>query len=104
MDRSVSESSVKSFSSDQLEDEFVVDDDLEYDIAPYDVFGEHESIGQILVAKKGDALPLTTKYKRKDSNSVPVKFHVTRMLDVIPIEFEPKVKVVEKIAVIWAKY
>ena len=46
--------SVCSFTSDQLEGQ--EDDvlDLDFDVAPYDIFGAHESVGSILVARKGD--------------------------------------------------
>ena len=39
--------------------------------------------------KTGDPLPITTKYKRKDSNSIPVKFVVSKNLDVEAVEFKP---------------
>ena len=53
--------SVCSFTSDQLEGQ--EDDvlDLDFDVAPYDIFGAHESVGSILVAREGECLPLTTK-------------------------------------------
>ena len=90
--KSNSTSSVLSFSSDQLEEENLTADvdDLVFDVAPWDITGEHEAIGKLVVAKKGEKLPLTTKYKRKDSKSVPVKFLVTDKLEVTPIVYESK--------------
>ena len=100
MNKSDSVSSMKSFSSDQLDQETLADEDFEHEVAPWDVSFNHEGVGTILVAKKGETLPLTTKYKRKDATSTPVKFHVTKMLDVIPIDYEPKAMVVEKVATV----
>ena len=100
MDKSLSVTSMASLTSDQLEDEtLVVDDDEEYDEAPYDVMGEHESVGNIIVAKRGEILPKTTKYKRKDSTSIPVKFHVTKKLEVSSVEFVPKGAVEKTVAI-----
>lgn len=57
-------------------------DDLEFEEAPYDNYEEHVSVGRIILAKKGEALPLTTKYKRKTPSYVPVKFTVDKFLNV----------------------
>ena len=60
---------------------------VEYDTAPWDVIGEHASVGgAIIVAKKGDQLPLETKYKRKGISSIPVKFLVSKLLEVVAVE------------------
>ena len=57
--------SVTSFSSDQLND--AAEEEFEFEVAPpYDKLGEHASVGKIVVAKAGDCLPLTTKYKKTD--------------------------------------
>ena len=77
--------SIQSYTSDQLEEEDR-SQDVEFDLAPWDILGAHESLGdsQIIVAKKGDKLPLETKYKRKGSGP-PVKFQVSRSLEVTPM-------------------
>ena len=36
----------------------------------------------------GDCLPLTTKYKKKDPGNIPVKYVVSRNLDVEAVEFK----------------
>ena len=41
-----------------------------------------------MVAKAGDCLPLTTKYKKKDPGNIPDKFVVSRNLDVEAVEFK----------------
>ena len=89
MEKSFSECS---FSSDQLEQEALTEDDVECDVAPWDIFGQHENTGQVVVAKEGESLPLTTKYKRKSASSIPVKFHVTKRLEVTSFEFSSKVR------------
>ena len=77
--------SIQSYTSDQLEEEDR-SQDVKFDLAPWDILGAHESLGdsQIIVAKKGDKLPLETKYKRKGSGP-PVKFQVSRSLEVTPM-------------------
>ena len=65
--------SVASFTSDQLDDEENEDSEFEYNAAPWDVLGGHESVGTIVVAKKGEKLPLETKYKRRKLTDVAVK-------------------------------
>ena len=62
MEKSHSETSMASISSDQLDEETL---DLEFDVAPYDIMGEHDSVGVITVATKGETLPKTKGYKRK---------------------------------------
>ena len=49
MEKSHSETSMASISSDQLDEETL---DLEFDVAPYDIMGEHDSVGVITVASK----------------------------------------------------
>ena len=50
----------------------------EYDSAPRDVYGVHDTDGQIIAVKKGQSLPFTSKYKRKLKDSKLVKFHVKK--------------------------
>ena len=86
-------SSICSFTSDQLDvEEIEEDEELEYHSAPWDIFGVHDTDGSILAVKKGESLPATTKYKRKHSSSIPVKFHVNTKLQVETIAYEPKPK------------
>ena len=87
-------SSVSSFFSDQLDDEVIEEgEDLaEYDSAPRDIYGVHDTDGQIIAVRKGESLPFTTKYKRKNSSSKAVKFHVNKKLQVDVIAYEPKLK------------
>ena len=97
MQKTMSEISHSSFTSDQLDEmENSVNEldlsDIEHDVAPWDIFGIHDNDGQIIVAKKGDKLPLTTSYKKKNPASIPVKFHVNKKLEVVSIPFEPKIK------------
>ena len=97
MRKTMSEISHSSFTSDQLDEmENSVNEldlsDIEHDVAPWDIFGIHDNDGQIIVAKKGDKLPLTTSYKKKNPASIPVKFHVNKKLEVVSIPFEPKIK------------
>ena len=54
----------------------------EFDEAPYDILGEHELIGRVVVAKKGAQLPLITSWKISEGVSVAVKFSVSRNLAV----------------------
>ena len=96
MEKSDSVTSMASISSDQLDEE-VLDQNFEYDFAPYDIMGEHESVGVIKVAAVGDSLPKTTGYKRKDKTSIPVKFHVNKKLEILSIEYIPK-QIVSKTA------
>ena len=92
--RSSSSSSLCSFTSDQLCDieDVEEEEDFEYHTAPWDIFGVHDTDGQILAVKKGERLPVTTKYKRKHTSSTPVKFHVNTKLQVEIIPYEPKKK------------
>ena len=90
--------SLQSFTSDQLdEDEAASSLDnvlVEYDTAPWDVMGEHASVGGvIIVAKEGDQLPLETRYKRKGISYTPVKFLVSKMLEVVPVEKGKKIDI-----------
>ena len=78
--------SVASFTSDQLDDEENEDSEFEYNAAPWDVLGGHESVGTIVVAKKGEKLPLETKYKRRKLTDVAVKFYVSKSLQVVSVE------------------
>ena len=96
MEKSDSVTSMASISSDQLDEE-ALDQNFEYDFAPYDIMGEHESMGVIKVAAVGDSLPKTTGYKRKDKTSIPVKFHVNKKLEILSIEYIPK-QIVSKTA------
>ena len=87
--------SMQSFTSDQLDEvEQSVDFEVEeFDKCPWDIMGEHDSVGGvIIVASKGEKLPLETKYKMKAGASVPVKFLVYRTLEVTPVERVKKVK------------
>ena len=92
MEKSHSETSMASISSDQLDEETL---DLEFDVAPYDIMGEHDSVGVITVATKGETLPKTTGYKRKDRTRIPVKFHVNKKLEIASIEYISK-KIISK--------
>jgi hypothetical protein len=78
--------SVASFTSDQLDAEEKEELEEEYDDAPWDVLGEHASVGTIVVAKKGEKLPLETKYKRRKITDVAVKFYVSKSLQVVTVE------------------
>ena len=73
--------SVRSFTSDQLEEE---DNSVEmtFQEAPFDIIGQHEAIGDVIVAKEGTPLPFTSKYFKKDGSAVAVKFAVSSDLDV----------------------
>ena len=74
--RSSSTSSLCSFTSDQLDVEDIEEDeDLEYHSAPWDIFGVHDTDGEILAVKKGESLPATTKYKE----SIPHQFQLSSM-------------------------
>ena len=90
MDSDSRSASVSSYFSEQLDDEEIeVGEDLaEYDSAPRDIYGVHDTDGEILAVKKGESLPVTTKYKRKHSSSTPVKFHVNTKLQVETIPFK----------------
>ena len=90
MNKSLSVTSTSSFTSDQLEELDLTQEDLEYDVAPFDVYGEHGNVGKILVVRAGDTLPLTTKYKRGISGEPPVKFHVSKTLEVVAVEYVSK--------------
>ena len=103
MDSGSRSSSVSSYFSDQLDDEVIEkDEDLaeddsaprEYDSAPRDVFGVHDTDGSMIAVRKGQSLPFTSKYKRKNSTSKLVKFHVKKNLqcDVIARIDAPKLK------------
>ena len=94
MDSGSRSSSVSSFFSDQLDDEVIEEDEdlAEYHSAPRDIYGVHDTDGQILAVKKGESLPFTTKYKRKHSSSKLVKFHVNNKLQVETKAYEPKPK------------
>ena len=66
--------SMQSFTSDQLDEvEQSVDFEVEeFDKCPWDIMGEHDNVGGvIIVASKGEKLPLETKYKMKAGASVP---------------------------------
>ena len=72
MDRSDSVNSVDSnvsFTSDDLNEK-------SYSECPWDVYGDHEAVGRVKIAKVGDKLPLSTGYKaKKDGKAeVGVKF------------------------------
>ena len=60
--------------------------EFEYDAARWDVLGGHESVGTIVMAKKGEKLPLETKYKRRKLTDVAVKFYVSKSLQVVSVE------------------
>ena len=64
------------------DDEVLFDDsaEREYDIAPRDVHGVHDTDGMMLVLKKGESLPFTSRYKRKGKDSKLVKFYVNKNL------------------------
>ena len=82
MEKTHSETSIASISSDQLEEE-TLDLDLEFDVAPFDIMGEHESVGVIRVVTMGEILSKTAGYKRYDRSSIQVKFHVNKMLEIV---------------------
>ena len=96
MDSGSRSSSVSSFFSDQLEDEVIEEgeDLVEYDSAPRDIYGVHDTDGQIIAVKKGQSLPFTSKYKRKGKDSKLCKFHVKKNLqcEVIARIDAPKIK------------
>ena len=57
--------SVKSYNSDELDEE-----EEFYGDAPYDIYADHEFVGNVLVAKKGSKLPLSAR----DNNNRPCEF------------------------------
>ena len=64
MENSHSETSIASISRDHLDEE-TLDMDMEFEVAPFNIMGEHESVGVIRVAAKGETHPKTTGYKKK---------------------------------------
>ena len=91
----VKENSVSSVSSDvlDLEDSLTLNEEnMVYDMneAPYDIFGEHNMIGTIVVAKKGAELPLTTSWKISEGVPVAAKFSVAKTLEVTVAEERPR--------------
>lgn len=83
--------SVMSFTSDQLDDA-----DLEYDSAPWDVSTQHQLLGIVVVAKEGDQLPFTTKYKTVAGCDTLVSFRVERDLIVTVAKERPKPQLIRK--------
>ena len=73
--------SAASFSSDMLDAEDLVDD-IEVDEAPYDIMGEVPGSGNVLIGKKGSALPMTTKYYKNKEGTKAFKFEISRLLKV----------------------
>ena len=73
---------MESDSGSSYSDDEVIDDSAarEYDIAPRDVHGVHDTDGQIIAVRKGESLPFTSKYKRKGKDSKLCKFHVKKNL------------------------
>ena len=81
-----------------LEDSLTLNEEnMVYDLneAPYDIFGEHNMIGTIVVAKKGAELPLTTSWKISEGVPVAAKsryfvptinFEYNRLKLQVPIE------------------
>ena len=80
MDRTGSLVKVSSFTSDQLDNE--EHESLTFDVAPFDIIGNHESVGDVIVAKEDTPLPYTSKYFKKDGGTHAVKFSVDKNLDV----------------------
>ena len=78
LQRMDSDTSAYSFTSEQLEmgEDDELGCDIEYEVAPWDIFGVHDIDGQILAVKKGEALPKTSKYKKKHSASDPATYRV----------------------------
>ena len=74
--------SVASVSSDALDLEDSVVQEVDCDEAPYDIMGEHELMGQVVVARKGVKLPLITSWKISEGCPVALKFEVSRKLEV----------------------
>ena len=74
--------SVSSVTSDILDFEDSLCEDIEFDKAPCEMFGEHDKIGKVIVAKKGEKLLLITNWKICDGVSVAVKFSVSKRLKV----------------------
>ena len=93
LQRMDSDTSAYSFTSEQLEmgEDDELGSDIEYEVAPWDIFGVHDIDGQILAVKKGEALPQTSKYKKKHPSSDPVKFYVNKKLQVETIPYQPKI-------------
>ena len=60
--------SVKSYNSDELDEE-----EEFYGDAPYDIYADHEFVGNVLVAKKGSKLLLISKWFKKTSAVVLVR-------------------------------
>jgi hypothetical protein len=73
--------SAASFSSDMLDAEDLVDD-IEVDEAPYDIMGEVPGSGNVLIGKKGSALPMTIKYYKNKEGTKAFKFEISRLLKV----------------------
>ena len=68
-DSGVSGGSIESFDSDDMTEET-----LTYSYAPRDIFGDAAGLGEVIVAKTGEALPKDTKYLLRKGGSVGVKF------------------------------
>ena len=90
MDKSFSVTSTSSFTSDQLDELDVSQEDFQYEVSSFDVYGEHDTVGKILVVRAGETLPLTTKYKKGIPGNPPVKFHIFKTLEVVSVEYIPE--------------
>ena len=75
--------SVKSFTSDMLdEDDGHEDIVVQYKKAPWDVIFKDDDIGDVVVAKEGADLPLTTNYYKSNDGKKAFKFLVSNVLGV----------------------
>lgn len=73
LERSISTASsvesAKSYDSDDFQE------DATYNLAPHDIFHESNRLGKIIVARMGDTLPCTTKYKKtKKGGPVAIRY------------------------------
>ena len=69
LQRTDSDTSAYSFTSEQLEmgEDDELGSDIEYEVAPWDIFGVHDIDGQILAVKKGEVLPKNFQVQEKTS-------------------------------------
>ena len=76
-------SSVTSFTSDMLDNDDLFDvQNLEFESAPYDITTDIPGIGDVVIAKIGSGLPVTSNYYKNKEGSKAWKFLVSKALDV----------------------
>ena len=67
-------STVSTDSTASLNSEDFEETPADYNEAPWDIYGDAEGVGRVLVARKGDSLPCNTKYKVRKGSSVAASF------------------------------